>query len=166
MFLPNLFCISEVSDDVHQGIAACTSLVFFSWAHIFTCGSLFFLSVWFRSLRFGASNEFIFLRVCFVWLVRTLGFGCFCSEFFFFFCALFTYLEHFYLRCFSYAVFISAWFHLRYCNVLCCMRFSQFLHLMLQWVEWFGFPSILTRSTDTFQSILDFSMSIVFLCLQ
>ena len=40
----------------------------------------FFLSVWFRSLRFGASNEFIFLRVCFVWLVRTLGFGCFCGK--------------------------------------------------------------------------------------
>ena len=40
MFLPNLFCISEVSDDVHQGIAACTSLVFFSGAHFFICDSL------------------------------------------------------------------------------------------------------------------------------
>ena len=46
-----------------------------------TCCSLFFLSVWFRSLRFGASNEFIFLRDCFVSLMRTLGFGCFCDEF-------------------------------------------------------------------------------------
>ena len=25
--------------------------------------------------------KFVFLRVCFVWLVRTLGFGCFCNEF-------------------------------------------------------------------------------------
>ena len=44
-FLANLFCVSEVSDDVHQGIAAGTSLVFFSGAHVFTGGSLFFLSV-------------------------------------------------------------------------------------------------------------------------
>ena len=43
LFLPNLFCVSEVSDDVHQGIAAGTSLVFFSGAHVFTCSSLFFL---------------------------------------------------------------------------------------------------------------------------
>ena len=28
-----------------------------------------------------ALNEFVFLRDCFVWLVRTLGFGCFCDEF-------------------------------------------------------------------------------------
>ena len=43
--------------------------------------ALFFLSVWFRSLCFGASNEFVFLRNCFVWLVRTLGFDCFCDQF-------------------------------------------------------------------------------------
>ena len=79
-FLPNLFCISKVPDDVHQGIAEGTSLVFFSGAYVFTCGSLFSLC-WFRSLRFGASNEFAFLRDYFVWLVRTLGFGCFCGEF-------------------------------------------------------------------------------------
>ena len=29
MFLPNLVCVSEVSDDIHQGIAACTSFVSF-----------------------------------------------------------------------------------------------------------------------------------------
>ena len=75
MFRPNLFCVSEVSDDVHQGIAAFTFFVFFSGLHTFTSGSLFFLSVWFRSLRFGVSNEFVFLKDCFVWLVRTLGFG-------------------------------------------------------------------------------------------
>ena len=99
-------------------------------------------------------------------LVRTLGFGCFCGESSFFFCASFTYLELLYLRYFSYAVFISACFNLRYRNVLSRMRFSQFLHLMLQLVEWFGFPSILSRSTDNFKSILDFSMSIIFLRLQ
>ena len=80
-FLPNLFCILKVFDDVHQGIAAGTSLVFLSGAHVFTCCSLFFLSVWFCLLRFGASNEFVLLRDCFVWLVRTLGFGSFCDEF-------------------------------------------------------------------------------------
>ena len=37
----------------------------------------FFLFVSFRSLCFGASNVFVFLRDCFVWLVRTLGFSCF-----------------------------------------------------------------------------------------
>ena len=31
-----------MSDDVHHGIAAGTSLVFFSGAHVFTCGYLFF----------------------------------------------------------------------------------------------------------------------------
>ena len=36
-------------------------LCFFSGLDIFTCGSLFFLFVWFRSLRFGASNEFVFV---------------------------------------------------------------------------------------------------------
>ena len=92
MFLPNLFCVLEVSDDVHQGIAACTPFVFFSGLHIFTCGSLFFLSVWFRSLHFGASTEFLKDYFC-AWLVRTLSFGWFCSEFSFFVCASFTYLE-------------------------------------------------------------------------
>ena len=33
---------------------------------------------------------------------------------------------------------------------------------MRQFVEWFGFPSILTWSTDIFRSILDLSMSVFF----
>ena len=126
----------------------------------------FFLSVWFRSLRFGALNEFVFLKNSFVWLVRTLGFGCFCGESSFFFCSLFTYLELLYLRYFSYAVFISACFNLRYRSALSRMRFLQYLNLMHQLVEWFSFPYILTQSTDIFRSILDFSMSIIFLRLQ
>ena len=36
-------------------------LCFFSGLHVFTCGSLFFLSVWFLSLRFSALNEFVFV---------------------------------------------------------------------------------------------------------
>ena len=106
-----------------------------------------FFSLSFRSLRFGASNVFVFLRDCYVWLVRTLGFGCFLRRVFFFFCASFTYLELFYLGYFSYAVFLSACLHLRYLNIFCHMRFSQLIHLMLQLVEGFGFPSIFTRST-------------------
>ena len=85
---------------------------------------------------------------------------------FFFVCVSFTCLELLYLRYFSYSVFISACFHLWYRSVLSRMRFSQFIHLMLRLVEWFGFPSILTQSTDNFQSILHFSMPIVFLRLQ
>ena len=37
---------------------------------------------------------------------------------------------------------------------------------MRQFVEWFGFPSILTWSSDIFLYILDLSMSMFFLCLQ
>ena len=74
----------------------------------------------------------------------------------FLFLLRFVYLFRTSLRYFSYADFISACFHLRYRNVLSRMRFSQFIHLMLQLVEWFGFPSILTRSMDNFQSILLF----------
>ena len=40
------------------------------------------------------------------------------------------------------------------------------MHLMLQLVEWFSFPSILIRCTGDFESILLFSMPIVFLGLQ
>ena len=58
-FLPYLVCSSEVTDDVHQGIAACTSFVFFlRVAYLYMRLSLF-LSIRFRSLRFGASNDFI-----------------------------------------------------------------------------------------------------------
>ena len=126
--------------------------------------SLCFVS--FRSLSFGASNVFKLLRDCFVWLVRTLGFGCFLMQVFFFFCASFTYLELFYLRYFSYSVFLSTCLHLRYRNIFSRMRFSQLIHLMLQLVEGFGFPSILTWSTDNFRSIFIFSLHIVFLSLQ
>ena len=53
----------------------------------FPCGSLLFLSVSFRSRYFGASNGFIFLRVCLVQLVRKLGLGClFAASFLFLFC--------------------------------------------------------------------------------
>ena len=101
----------------------------------------FFLSVSFRSLHFGDSNVFVFLRDCFVWLVRTLGFGCFLQQVFFFFCASFIYLEFLYLGSFSICL------HLRYRNVFRHMRFSQLIHLLLHLVEGFGFPSIFTRST-------------------
>ena len=107
----------------------------------------FFLSVSFRSLRFGVSNVFIFLRDCFIWLVWTLGFGCFLRRVFFFSCASFTYLELFYLRYFSYAAFLSACLHLLYRNVFRHMRFSQSIHLMLQLVEGFSFSSIFIRPT-------------------
>ena len=130
IFLPNLFCISEVSDDIHQDITACTSFVFFSGPHIFTRGSIFFLSVRFFSLRFGASNEFVSLNDCFGLARANTRLWLFLLRVFFFFCASFTYLEHLYLRYVSYAVFIYACFHLRYHSVLSCMRFSQFLHLM------------------------------------
>ena len=130
-FLPNFFCISELSGNSHQGVAACTSLVLCYRAHVFTCGSPLFLSVSFRSLRFGASNVFVLLRDCFVWLVQTFGFGCFLRRVFFFFCVSFTYLELFYLRYFSFSVFLSTFLHLRYRNVFHCMRFSQLIHLML-----------------------------------
>ena len=50
-FLANLFYVSEVSDDIHQGIAAGTPLVFFFGAHVFTDGSLFFSLVSFAALR-------------------------------------------------------------------------------------------------------------------
>ena len=126
----------------------------------------FFLSVSFRTLRFGASNVFVLLRDCFVWLVQTLGFGCFLRRVFFFFYASFTYLELFYLRYFSFSVFLSTCLHLWYCSVFRRMRFSQLIHLMLQLAEGFGFPSILTWSTDNFHYIFLFSLHIVFLSLQ
>ena len=63
----------------------------------------------------------------------------FCGEFSFFFFAPFTYLELFYLRYFSYAVFLSACLHLRCRNVFRHMRFSQWIHFMLQLVEGFVF---------------------------
>ena len=125
-----------------------------------------FFSVSFHSVRFGASNVLVLLRDCFVWLVRTLGFGCFLRRVFFFFYASFTYLELFYLRYFSFSVFLSTCLHLRYRNVFCRMRYSQLLHLMLQLVEGFGFPSILTWSTDNFRYIFLFSLHIVCLSLQ
>ena len=56
-------------------------LWYFSPGRMSLHAALSFFSFWFRSLCFGASNEFIFLRDCFVWLVQTLGFGCFCDEF-------------------------------------------------------------------------------------
>ena len=66
LFLPNFFYISEVSENSHQGVAVGTSFVLCYGAHVFTCGSPLFLSVSFRSLRFGASNVFVLLRDCFV----------------------------------------------------------------------------------------------------
>ena len=102
----------------------------------------FFFLFSFRSQRFGALNVFVCLRNCFVWLLRTLGFGFF---FFFFFVAsflfllcFFTYLKLFCLRYFSYAVFLSAGLHLRYHSVFRRMRFLQLIHLLLQLVEGFG----------------------------
>ena len=155
-FLPNFFYISEVSENSHQGVAAGTSFVLCYGAHVFTCGSPLFLSVSFRSLRFGTSNVFILWRDWFVWLVRTLGFGCFLRRVFFFFYASFTYLELSYLRYFSFSVFLSTCLHLRHRSVFRRMRFSQLIHLMLQLVEGFGFPSILTWSTDNFRSVFLF----------
>ena len=116
-------------------------------------------------VSFAASNVFALLRDCFVWLVRTLGFGCFLGRVFFFFCVSFTYLELFYLSYFSYSVFLSTCLHLRYRSVYRRMRFSQSIHLMLQLVEGFSFPFILTWSTDNFRSIFIFSLHIVFLSL-
>ena len=115
-----------MSENSHQGVAVCTSKAFCYGAYVFTCGSPLFLSVSLCSLRFGASNVFVFLRDCFVWLVRTLGFGCFLRRVFFFFCASFTYLELFYIRYFSYSVFLSTCLHLQYRNVFRHMRFSRF----------------------------------------
>ena len=130
----------------------CVRLLYFSPGCISLHAALYFFSL----VSFGASNEFVFLKDCFVWLVRTFGFGCFCGESSFFFCASFTYLELLYLRYFSYTVFISTCFNLRYRSVLSRMGFSQFLLLMRQLVEWFGFPSILTWSTDNFNLFLIF----------
>ena len=89
-------------------------LWYFSAGRMSLHATLSFFSVWFRSLCFGASNEFVFFfRDCFVWLVA-IGLGCFCDEFSFFFCASFTFLDLLYLRYFTYAVFMSTCFHLRY----------------------------------------------------
>ena len=126
----------------------------------------FFPSVSFHSLCFGTSNVFVLLRACFVWLVRKLGFRGFLRRVFLFFYASFTYLELFYLRYFSYSVFLSSCLHLRYRNVFRRMRFSQLIHLMLQLIEGFDFPSILTWSMDNFRSIFLLSLHIVFLSLQ
>ena len=58
-FLLSLVCGSEVTDDVHQGVSACMSFMFFLWvAYLYMRLSLF-LSIRFRSLRFGASNDFV-----------------------------------------------------------------------------------------------------------
>ena len=125
----------------------------FSWcygAHVCACGSPFF------SFVRCASNIFGLLRDCFVWLVRTLGFGCFLRRVFFFFYASFTYLELFYLWYFSFSVFLSTCLHLRYRDVFSRMRFSQLIHLMLQLVEGFGFPSVLTWSTVNFRRFFFF----------
>ena len=54
--------------------------------------------------------------------------------FFFFFSALFTFLELLYLRYFSSAVFLSACLILRYRNAVRHMRFTQLIHFMLQFV--------------------------------
>ena len=168
MFIPNLFCVSEVSDDVHQGIAACTSFVFFSGLHIFTCGSLFFSP-------FGFAHCTSMLRIN---LYLYIFEGLFCLaranarlqlvfRRVFFFLLRFVYLFRTPLSWyFSCAGFISACFNLRYRSVRSRMRFSQYLHLMCQLVEWFGFPSILTWSTDIFRSVPVLSMSIIFLILQ
>ena len=119
--------------------------------------SLCFVS--FAALRCFERNVFEFLRDCFVWLVQTLGFGCFLQRVFFLFCASFTYLELFYLRYFSDAVFLSACLHLRYHSVFRRMRFSQLIHFMLQLVEGFSFPSILSCFMDDFHSILLFCVA-------
>ena len=116
-------------------IAAGTSLGLCYGVCVFTCGSLLFLSVSFRSRRFGASNGFVFLRDCFVWLVRNLGFGCFLRRVFFFFHASFSYLEPLYHRYFSSAVFLSACLLLQYHNAVCHMRFPPLIHFMLQLVK-------------------------------
>ena len=52
MFLLNLVCVLEVSVYV---------FCVFSPGYISLHAALFFLFVWFRSLRFGASNEFVFV---------------------------------------------------------------------------------------------------------
>ena len=41
-------------------------LLYFSLGCIFLHAALSFFSVWFCSLRFGSSNEFVFLKDCFV----------------------------------------------------------------------------------------------------
>ena len=144
----------------------------FLWVAYLYMRLSFFLSVWVSSLRFDASilrmNSYLYIFgriILFGSCERSASAG-FCSESSFFFCASFTYLELLCLRYFSYAGFISACFNLRYRSVLSLMRLSQYLHVMRQLVEWFGFPSILTWSADIFRSIPDFSMSIIFLSLQ
>ena len=76
----------------------------------FPCGSLPFLSVSFRSRCFRALNGFVFLRDCFVQLVRKLGFGClFAASLLFLFCFNFlcrTSLSSvFFFRSFSFCLF-------------------------------------------------------------
>ena len=120
VFLPNLICVSEVTDDVHQCVSACPSFMFFSGLNIFTCCSLFFSL---HSVSFIASNDFVFVYYCICIFLK----DCFClaranarlrlvfSVSLLFRLRFFTYLELLYLRYFfSYAVFISACFNLRY----------------------------------------------------
>ena len=78
----------------------------------FPCGSLLFLSVSFRSRRFGVSNGFVFLRDCLVQLVRKLGFGyLFAASFLFLFLFCFVCLFRsslssvFFFRSFSFCLF-------------------------------------------------------------
>ena len=126
------------SETFHQGVAACTSLVWCYAAHVCTCGSPLFFAM-FRFVR--CASVLRTYSDCFVLLVLTLGFGCFLRRVFFFFYASFTYLALFCFRYFSSSVFLST----------CCtfgtavfrsMRFSQLIHLMLQLVERFGFPFV------------------------
>ena len=67
VFLPNLLCVSEVTNDVHQCVSACTSLTFFSGLHIITCGSPF-LSL--HSVLLVAVQCFECIRLHFLSLFR------------------------------------------------------------------------------------------------
>ena len=165
-FLPNFFCISEVSENSHQGVAGCTSLVLCYGAHVFTCGSPLF-SLCFISLAALRCFERIRIVEGLFCLARanTWASAGFLQLVFFFFYASFTYLELFYLRYFSFSVFLSTGLHLWYHNVFRRMRVSQLIHLLLQLVKGFDFPSILTRSMDNFRYIFLFSLPIVFLSL-
>ena len=63
MFLPNLVFVSEVSDDVHQGIAVCTSFVFFLWVAYLSMRLSHFFSP-FGFVRFASvlrMNSFLYI---------------------------------------------------------------------------------------------------------
>ena len=120
--------------------------VFFSGLHIFTCGSLFFSL---RLVSFAALRCFEWIRFCILLYLynfealflfgsceRSASAGFF-SEPSFFLCASFTYLELLYLRYFfSYAVFISACFNLRYCIGLSLLVWD-FRNIFISCVNWF-----------------------------